>query len=107
MIRHVVLVRFRADVPEAERAAIRDGLRDLPAGRPGGAAEYGAFAWGQDASPEGLQRGYHTGFTIDFADAAARDAYLVDPGHRAMAARLVAAAEGGVDGLLVVDLVLG
>ena len=84
MIRHVVLVRFRADVPDAERLAIRDALR-----------------------PEGLQRGLNAGFTIDFADAAARDAYLADPGHAAAGARLVAAAEGGVDGLVVVDLDLG
>ena len=107
MIRHVVLVRFRADVPETERVAIRDALRDLDVGRPGAPAAYQGFAGGPDASPEGLQRGFNAGFTIDFADAVARDAYLADAGHGAAGARLVAAAEGGVDGLLVVDLDLG
>jgi hypothetical protein len=54
-------------------------------------------------SPESLQRGHTHAFTIDFADEAARDAYLVDAGHKALGARLVAAAEGGRDGITVVD----
>jgi Stress responsive A/B Barrel Domain len=62
-----------------------------------------AFAGGADASPEGLQRGHTHAFTIDFADAAARDAYLADAGHKALGARLVAAARGGLDGITVVD----
>jgi hypothetical protein len=62
-----------------------------------------AVAGGADVSPEGLQRGYTHAFTIDFADAAARDGYLVDAEHKALGARLVAAAEGGREGILVVD----
>ena len=41
---------------------------------------------------------------MDLADAAARDRYLVDPAHKAAGARLVAALEGGRDGLIVFDL---
>ena len=107
MIRHVVLFRPRAGVAAEELAAVRAALEGLEVGQPGGAAEYQTFAWGADVSPEGLQRGYGAGFTIDFRDARARDAYLADPGHKAAGARLVAAAEGGVEGLLVLDLDLG
>ena len=62
-----------------------------------------AFAGGADVSPEGLQRGYTHAFTIDFADAAARDAYLIDAEHKALGARLRDTAEGGRDGILVLD----
>lgn len=99
MIRHVVLVRFAADTPEAERAAIFAELSALRRVVPG----MTGFEAGADVSPEGLARGYTHAFVVTFADAAARDAYLVHPDHQKAGARLVAAAEGGIDGVLVVD----
>ncbi len=54
-------------------------------------------------SAQGLQRGYTHAFTIDFTDAFARDAYLVDLEHKALGTRLVAAAEAARDGILVLD----
>jgi hypothetical protein len=100
MIRHCVLLRPKADAPAAEIRAVLDGLAGLKARLPG----LLAFAGGPDVSPEGLQRGYAYAFTIDFSDAAARDAYLADPEHKALGARLRAVAEGGRDGILVVDI---
>ncbi len=41
---------------------------------------------------------------VDFIDAAARDRYLHDEEHQRTGARLVAAASGGLDGILVYDL---
>jgi hypothetical protein len=41
---------------------------------------------------------------MDFPDATARDAYLADGKHKAAGARLVAALEGGDEGLLVFDI---
>ena len=100
MIRHIVLLRPKPDAAAAEIRAVLDGLARLGDRLPGMLA----FAGGADVSPEGLQQGFGYGFTIDFADAAARDAYLVDPEHKALGARLVAAAEGGRQGILVVDI---
>jgi hypothetical protein len=100
MIRHCVWVKFRADVAAAERAAIFAGLAALKAHLPG----FLAFHAGANVSPEGLHQGFADGFVVDFADAAARDAYLVDAAHKAAGARLVAALEGGRDGLLVFDI---
>ena len=37
---------------------------------------------------------------------AMRDAYLADPVHQAIGARIVAAAEGGIDGVFVFDVVV-
>jgi hypothetical protein len=54
--------------------------------------------------PEGLHQGFEDGFTIDFADEAGRDAYLIHPAHKAAGARLVAALDGGREGLIVFDI---
>lgn len=99
-IRHCVWVKFREDVPAAERQAIYDQLAALR-GHLGGIE---AMSFGPNVSPEGLHQGFADGFTIDFADAAARDAYLVDEAHGKAGARLVAALEGGRAGLIVFDM---
>ncbi|KUM28903.1 stress responsive protein [Mesorhizobium loti] len=101
MIRHCVFVRFRDDVLTAERAAIHADLQALRSLIDG----MGDVKFSANVSPEPFARGLTHGFTIDFADAAARDAYLAHEAHqRAAGARLVAALEGGTDGLLVFDL---
>ena len=102
MIRHVVLVHLRPDLPSTEVEAVFGGLaalRERVAGMK-------AFAHGPNVSPEGLARGSNYAFTVDFEDAAARDAYLALPEHEAAGARLVRASEGGLGGLTVVDFEL-
>lgn len=100
MIRHCVFVKFRAEAPGAERQAIYDQLAALRGHLKG----IGAMSFGANVSPEGLHQGFVDGFTIDFADAEARDAYLRDAAHQAAGGRLVAALQGGRDGLLVFDI---
>jgi hypothetical protein len=100
MIRHCVWVKFRADVPKAERDAIYAQLAALKHHLPGMLS----IAHGPNVSPEGLHQGFADGFVIDFVDAAARDAYLVDEAHKRAGGRLVAALEGGRQGLMVFDI---
>ncbi len=96
MIRHIVLVRFK---PEADTSKVFAALKDLQ-GKINGIISISA---GADTSPEGLQRGNTHGFTVDFIDAAARDAYLPHPEHQKVGGMIVAAAEGGIDGITVLD----
>jgi hypothetical protein len=101
MIRHVVLAKFRADVSVAEREAILDGLRALKSKIDG----LVAMGFSENVSPEGLHKGFDYGFTMDFRDEAARNAYLVHPDHKAAGTKFVAALDGGRDGgLIVLDL---
>ena len=101
MIRHCVFIRFRSDVPETEREGIRAEIRALKAAVPG----FLAVHIGRNVSPEaGMDKGYSEGFVIDFDGPASRDAYLVHPDHVKAGGRLVAAAEGGVDGIFVYDI---
>lgn len=100
MIRHCVFARFRNNADATERAAIHADLEALRRVIEGmGKVEFSA-----NVSPEPFARGFTHGFTIDFRDAAARDAYLVHEAHQRAGARLVAALEGGTDGLMVFDL---
>ncbi|ESW78889.1 stress responsive protein [Mesorhizobium sp. LSJC285A00] len=100
MIRHCVFVRFRSDVPATERTAIHDDLEALRSVVDG----MDTVHFSTNVSPEPFARGFSHAFTIDFRDAAARDAYLVHEAHQRAGARLVAALEGGTDGLMVFDL---
>jgi hypothetical protein len=98
MIRHIVLLKARAGVTNAQIDAIFADLHSLKL--PGILAIHS----GRSESPEKIERGYLHGFTVDFADWDALATYQAHPDHKRVGAALVAAAEGGLDGILVFDL---
>lgn len=100
MIRHIVLIRFRSDVTEEHIATLFADLPNIAQKVPGILQIHS----GRSESPEKIERGYMHGFTADFTDWAALDSYQTHPDHKRLGAALVAAAEGGLDGILVFDL---
>ncbi len=100
MIGHIVLIRFKPEVSEAHIAALFTELEEIRAQVPG----ILAITAGRSESPEKIERGYHHGFVVDFADWAALAAYQAHPDHQALGAKLVENASGGLDGILVFDL---
>ncbi|WP_103256570.1 Dabb family protein [Tabrizicola aquatica] len=98
MIRHIVLLKARPEVTDALIAGIFADLHALSL--PGILAIHS----GRSESPEKIERGYLHGFTVDFAGWDALAAYQAHPDHKRVGAALVAAAQGGIDGLLVFDL---
>lgn len=98
MIRHIVLLKARPEVTEDHLQAIFADLHALQI--PGILAIHS----GRSESPEQIERGYLHGFTVDFTDWDALATYQAHPDHKRVGAALVAAAEGGLDGLLVFDL---
>ncbi len=100
MIRHIVLLKARTDVTEAHIAGIFADLVAISAKLPG----IIAIHTGRSESPEKIERGYMHGFTVDFTDWAALAAYQAHRDHKRAGAALVAASEGGLDGILVFDL---
>jgi hypothetical protein len=100
MIRHIVLLKARPEVTEATITAIFADLAAIKDKLPGVLAIHS----GRSESPEKIERGYLHGFTVDFADWAALQAYQDHPDHKRVGAALVAAAQGGIDGILVFDL---
>ena len=99
MIRHIVLANLRSDLPPAEKESLLAALAGMKGHIPG----IVAVTAGANNSPEGLDRHHNLGLTVDFVDAAARDAYLPHPHHVSVAKQLVGATQGGVDGILVLD----
>ena len=53
-----------------------------------------AITAGRDGSPEGLQKGFTHGFTVDFTNAKSRDAYLPHPEHQKVGKMIVAVLDG-------------
>jgi Stress responsive A/B Barrel Domain len=100
MIRHIVLLKTRPEVTEAHVQAIFADLHALKGKLPGILAIHS----GRSESPEKIERGYLHGFTIDFTGWDALAAYQAHPDHKRAGAALVAAAQGGIDGILVFDL---
>ena len=100
MIRHIVLTKFKPDVSEEIIKGIYDGLAAVTDTLPGAAN----FTGGRSQSPEQIERGYMHGFVIDFDSWDALQTYTDNEQHKALGRRLVAHAEGGIDGILVLDL---
>ncbi|MGQ0611535.1 MAG: Dabb family protein [Paracoccaceae bacterium] len=100
MIRHIVLIRFLPQVSEARIAELFAELHAIE----GKVAGLLAITSGKSESPERIERGYMHGFVADFAGWDALQSYQDHPDHKRLGAGLVAAAEGGIDGILVFDL---
>lgn len=100
MIRHIVLTRFEAATTDDTIAEIYTGLKAV-ANRLDGAHN---FVGGRSQSPEQIERGYMHGFTIDFDSWADLATYADDDTHKVLGGQLVANAQGGIDGLLVLDI---
>lgn len=100
MIRHLVAVRFRPDTDPATKQSLYDdlaGLRD----RIDGIVDFQSRA--NVSVEDEMVRGFRDIFWFDFRDSDVRDAYLDDPVHQAIGARLVAELDGGADGVFVCD----
>ena len=77
MIRHMVFVKLRTDAPAEKVDEMFAILKGLPKVLQGLESVTG----GPYSSPEGINRGFTHGFSMDFVDAASRDAYLPHPEH--------------------------
>lgn len=103
MIRHLVHLRFRSDVTPAQKQELYDQLANL-SNHIDGIADFQHRVNVSVETP--LVRGFNDMFWFDFENVAVRDAYLVDEVHQSIGGRIVAAVEGGPDGVFVCDVEL-
>ena len=96
MIQHIVLLKLKPETTSQQKTALLEGLCALKQQIPG----IETVSGGDNSSPEGKEQGYNWGFVMTFADAAARDAYLPHPDHKALGQNLL---RPHVDDLLVLD----
>ena len=100
MIHHCVWLRFKPEISDAAKQALWQELQAL-VGVIDGLLEVRA---GKNARYENLDHGFADGFIAVFNSPEALAAYQAHPAHQATGARLVQAALGGLQGLLVFDL---
>jgi Stress responsive A/B Barrel Domain len=101
MIRHIVALRFKTGTATAVKAGLYADLARL-SGHIDGILDFQSFLNVSVELP--VVRGFNDLFWFDFRDIAVRDAYLADPVHQAIGARIVAELSGGVDGVFVFDV---
>ncbi|WP_159874617.1 MULTISPECIES: Dabb family protein [Aquitalea] len=77
MLQHIVLFRFVPSCKVADLCCISQRFSRLAQLVP----DILSLSGGADCSPEGLQHGFTHGWLLQFADTAARDAYLTHPAH--------------------------
>lgn len=78
-VRHVVVFKFKDTSTDAQIQTLTNAFRNLQETIPG----IVAFEHGTNNSPENLNRGLTHVYLLTFEDAAARDAYLPHPEHKA------------------------
>ena len=100
MIQHIVLIKFQTSLGEENISRLWEELHAIKDEIPG----ILSINSGKSESPEKIERGYLHGFVVAFRDWDALDRYQNHPLHKALGAKLVANAQGGLDGILVFDL---
>ena len=100
MIRHLVALRFKPDISQETKRDLYDRLAALSS-RIDGILDFQSRANVSVEDP--LVRGYRDLFWFDFRDTRVRDTYLEEEVHQAIGADIVAALEGGADGVFVFD----
>ena len=96
-VRHVVVFRYKPDASAEKIRQVTEALVALKDKIPG----ILAMEHGVNNSPEKLNQGFTHVFQVTFANAAARDAYLPHPAHKAFGSLL--GSLGILDGVFVVD----
>ncbi|MDR7379988.1 hypothetical protein J2X19_004690 [Rhodoferax ferrireducens] len=100
MIHHCVFIRFRPEISAVAKQALWAELQALVGEIPG----LHEVRAGVNARYEDLDHGFADGFIAVFDDRQALAAYQAHPAHQATGAKLVQAALGGLQGLMVFDL---
>jgi hypothetical protein len=96
-VRHVVVFRFKPGSDPAKIRQVTESIAALKDQIPG----ILAFEHGVNNSPENLNQGFTHVYQITFVNAAARDAYLPHPAHKAFGTLL--GSLGVFDAVFVVD----
>ncbi len=96
MIRHMVMVKLK---PGTSKEA--QSLFDRFGAMVGSFDGLLSFSGGGYSSPEGINRGFNYGFSMDFRDAASRDRYLPSPEHVAIAQDIGPLLDGDFDSCVV------
>lgn len=99
MMKHIVVIKFKPTVSDAEIKEVFQKLEGLRKPIP----EIKAFTYGRYSSDENLNQNYNYGFEITFDNAADRDIYLHHPEHVKVAEYIIPLLEDGFNSLIAFD----
>lgn len=100
MIKHIVLFTFKSDITPNEINSVFNQLRHLTVVLP----SLSNYSYGENCSPEHLNKGFTHAFIMDFDDAKARDAYLHHEEHQRIVRDVILPLlENGTESALVLD----
>jgi len=85
MLRHLLIMKFKPSTTSADLIVLRRAFQALPRQIAGCLS----VEWGDNVSPEQLNKGFSSAVLMNFVDAAARDVYLPHPDHEALKTVLV------------------
>jgi hypothetical protein len=85
MVQHMVILKVKPGVSQAQVDALMGELKGLSQKIPG----ILHFSGGRYSSPEGLNQGFTHGFLMTFETAAARDTYLSHAEHERVKAAII------------------
>ena len=78
VLRHVVLLKFKANTTAADITQLEDAFRTLGTVK---VSQVKEFEWGTNVSKENLDHGFTHCFILTFTNEQDRDAYLVHEEH--------------------------
>ncbi len=96
-IRHVVSFKFKKDADPKAIKKVEEDFAALKTKIP----VIESLEWGTNVSPEKHDKGFTHCWIVTFKTAADRDAYLVDPAHKAFGAEL----KDVIDDVFVLDFI--
>lgn len=101
MIKHIVLLNFRSDIP---RAKIIEALEMLGELQNSDIQQIISYSYGVNNSPENLSSGFNYGFIMTFDNVYDRDYYLEHPKHKEIAQKyILPLLTDGINSVLVFD----
>jgi hypothetical protein len=86
---HISLIKWKADVPDAEKQKVLDGIRELAAQIPG---IKNVWLKATRVQP----RDYNAAFVIEFENREAADRYAEDPAHEAWSKKFLAIRDASI-----------
>ncbi|BCA96577.1 hypothetical protein TUM19329_29380 [Legionella antarctica] len=100
MIKHIVLLKFKANVTPHQINYVFHQLGHLKSLIP----SINHFSFGENCSPEDLNKGFTHAFMMEFNDIEGRDTYLNHPEHIRIAQDvIVPLLENGLESALTLD----
>lgn len=80
MIRHILLIEFKASATPSQINALKDSFESIPEK----ISAVHSVEWGINNSPEQKNKHFTHAVVMNFTDSAAREQYLPHPEHKAL-----------------------